>query len=281
MIGTPDAVAGHSRLQERGEPAAALRRARARSMSSSTRSSRSSSSSTAVRIDRSSVLQERLPSWSVRTQLVELSRNFGSFAAIAAGLRACRRRLLRRASRPICRSRPSSSSSSTGCSSTGEADIVFGHRTGRADPGRRSCSRSRSGGSIAASSCRTCRRAASTSSAARAQVRDRLLELRELNTNLIALLFWLGFRRAFVPYERRPRLEGRSAWTFGRKFRYALDSIFSFTDLPIRALLFLGALGTACAVVGAVTVFVGWATRPYPGARLHAADAGRSRSSAA
>ena len=32
------------------------------------------------------VLRGRLPQWHLRTQLVELSRNFGSFAAIAAGL---------------------------------------------------------------------------------------------------------------------------------------------------------------------------------------------------
>jgi hypothetical protein len=89
-------------------------------------------------------------------------------------------------------------------------------------------------------------------------VRDRLLELREVNTNLVALLLWLGFRRAFVPYERRPRLEGRSAWTFGRKVRYALDSVFSFTDLPIKLLLILGATATGGAMVAAVTVLVAW-----------------------
>ncbi len=32
------------------------------------------------------ILRETLPTWRVRTQLVELCRNFGSFAAIAAGL---------------------------------------------------------------------------------------------------------------------------------------------------------------------------------------------------
>ena len=68
----------------------------------------------------------------------------------------------------------------------------------------------------------------------------------------------MGFRRAFVPYERRPRLEGRSAWSFGRKLRYALDSVFNFTDLPIRALLLLGATGTLFAIVAGVTVFVFW-----------------------
>ena len=95
-------------------------------------------------------------------------------------------------------------------------------------------------------------------------VRDHVAEMREVNTNLIALLFWLGFRRAFVPYERLARREGRSAWTFGRKLRYALDSVFAFTDLPIRALLLLGTAGTTFAIVAALTVFVGWSTGHVP-----------------
>ena len=96
------------------------------------------------------------------------------------------------------------------------------------------------------------------------QVRDRLLELKESHTNLVALVLWVGFRRAFVPYDRQPRLEGRSQWTAGRKLRYAIDSVFSFTDLPIRALLFLGVAGTAFAVVAALTVFVMWALGRIP-----------------
>jgi polyisoprenyl-phosphate glycosyltransferase len=88
--------------------------------------------------------------------------------------------------------------------------------------------------------------------------------MKELNTSLIALLFWVGFRRMFVPYERRARLEGRSAWTIGQKFRYALDSIFSFTDLPIKALLLLGVVGTSAACIAGATVFVGWSLGHIP-----------------
>jgi hypothetical protein len=130
---------------------------------------------------------------------------------------------------------------------TGEADVVFGHRTGRADGW---FSQATSGGFwwlyrrfVVKDMPRTgidvfgCTR----------QVRDRLLELREVNTNLIALLLWLGFRRAFVPYERRPRREGRSAWTIAKKFRYAIASGVSFTDRTIKALLVLGLLGTTAA----------------------------------
>jgi glycosyltransferase involved in cell wall biosynthesis len=83
-------------------------------------------------------------------------------------------------------------------------------------------------------------------------VRDRLLQLREPTTNLIALFFWLGFRRAYVPYDRQRRLHGRSAWTLAKKLRYGFDSLFSFTDLPIRLLLLLGVVGAVTAVVFAV-----------------------------
>jgi len=203
------------------------------------------------------ILQSRLPAWPVRSRLVELARNFGSFAAIAAGLRegggeyfAVMAADLQEPPALILRFLESMQ--------TGEADVVFGVRERRADPWtsrllsdgfwrlyRRFVVPDMPRGGIDVFGCTR-------------QVRDRLGEMRELQTNLVALLLWLGFRRAFVPYERQPRLEGRSAWTFGRKLRYAVDSVFSFTDLPIRILLAVGAGGTLAAVIAAVVVFVNW-----------------------
>lgn len=88
------------------------------------------------------------------------------------------------------------------------------------------------------------------------QVRDRLLTLRESHTNLIALLLWLGYRQVFVPYQRLERLEGASSWTFAKKLRYSVDSIFNFTDLPIRFLLGAGVLGTLSSVFVAAVVLI-------------------------
>jgi polyisoprenyl-phosphate glycosyltransferase len=84
------------------------------------------------------------------------------------------------------------------------------------------------------------------------RVRDRLMELREPTVNLAAQLFWLGFRRAFVTYERQRRMRGRSGWTLAKKLAYAFDSLFSFTDLPIRFLLLVGVLGTLSASIYAI-----------------------------
>ena len=66
------------------------------------------------------------------------------------------------------------------------------------------------------------------------KVRDQLTALSERNSSLVGLLFWIGFRRKSLPYERARREIGKSAWTFSKKWQYLLDSVYSFSDFPIR-----------------------------------------------
>lgn len=87
----------------------------------------------------------------------------------------------------------------------------------------------------------------------RAVVRS-VLDIQEPNSSLIAQLFWVGFRRSFVPYCRREREHGTSAWTFTRRMRYMMDSIFSFSDLPILMVLWFGVAG--CLLSLAFGIFV-------------------------
>lgn len=203
------------------------------------------------------ILRDRLPSWPVRSQLIELSRNFGSFPAITAGLRHGRGNLFAALAADL-QEPPELVLEFYRLLKSGDADVVFGHRTGRADGWisqaasewfwrlyRRFVVKDMPRSGIDVFGCTR-------------QVRDQVMELKEINTNLIALLLWLGFRRAFVPYKRQARLEGQSAWTIAKRFRYAFDSVFSFTDLPIKALLFLGIIGTTTACLASVTVFVAW-----------------------
>ncbi len=203
------------------------------------------------------ILRSRLPGWPVRSQLLELSRNVGSFAAITAGLAAGRGDYFAVMAADM-QEPPDLILQFLQRLQSGKADVTFGHRVGRADPFwsrilsdgfwrlyRRFVVKEMPKGGVDVFGCTR-------------QVRDHLVGLKEAGTNLIALLLWLGFRREFVAYERRPRLEGRSAWTFGRKVRYAVDSVFSFTDLPIRLLLFLGVTGTLAAVVASAVVYTYW-----------------------
>lgn len=208
-------------------------------------------------------LASHLPAWQVPSRLVELSRNFGSFAAIGAGLEHASGEHLAVMAADL-QEPPELVLEFQRLLASGEADVVLGVRTGRADPFwsrwlsesfwrvyRRFVVREMPPGGVDVFGCTR-------------QVRDRLVALTEAHTNLMALVLWLGFRRAFVPYERRRRQEGRSGWTLGRKLRYAIDSVFSFTDLPIRLILLLGVLGTAFAAVAGLTVFVMWSLGRIP-----------------
>lgn len=96
--------------------------------------------------------------------------------------------------------------------------------------------------------------------------RDQLLRLEESRSSLVAQLFWLGFRRKLVSYDRLQRRHGASAWTFSKKVDYMMDSVFAFTDLPIRALFVVGIAGVALSLLmGAITAvarLTGWIAVP-------------------
>lgn len=88
------------------------------------------------------------------------------------------------------------------------------------------------------------------------EFRDRLVSLEEANSSLIGLIFWLGFKREEINYTRVARKHGESAWTFKKKINYLLDSIFSFTDLPVRLLTLFGLLGITISSLLTVIILV-------------------------
>ena len=86
--------------------------------------------------------------------------------------------------------------------------------------------------------------------------RDQLIALPESNSSLVGLVFWVGFQRAYISYSRAPRAKGKSAWTFSKKLRYVSNSVFAFSDLPIRLLLLFGVTGVCIAATLATIVLV-------------------------
>jgi len=201
------------------------------------------------------ILRETLPALPLRTQVLSLSRNFGSFAAIAAGLERARGDNMAVMAADL-QEPPELIRQFFEALDAGRADIVFGVRGGRSDPWlseiasnlfwflfRKLVIKDLPRGGVDVFGCTR-------------EVRDRLLQLQGVDSNLIALLFWLGYRREYIVYERQRRLEGKSAWTFGRKLRYCLNSIFNFTDLPIQLLLYSGAIALLLAVSASILVIV-------------------------
>lgn len=185
------------------------------------------------------LLRDALPSQPFRSKLALLSRNFGSFAAIRAGLELCESdryavmaadlqeppELVLKMDK-VLRSEP--------------IDIVVGTREDRNDPAlsripaqffwwlyRKYVIREVPPGGVDVFGCNRA-------------FRDTLLKLDERHSSLIAQIFWLGFRRKLISYVRQPRQHGESAWTLRKKINYLMDSVFAFTDLPIRLLIRVG-----------------------------------------
>lgn len=184
-------------------------------------------------------------------RVVEHSRNFGSFAAIRTGMRLARGERIAVMAADL-QEPPELVIEFLRRLAAGGVDVVAGERASREDRGdvmsklywrlyRRFVVPEIPPEGVDVFACT-------------AAVRDVICSLESVNTSLVAQLFWVGFRRQLVPYERRPS-EGPSGWTFRRKLRYLSDSVFAFTDLPVRILWLAGILGLCLGViVGSIAV---------------------------
>ncbi|MCX5789984.1 MAG: glycosyltransferase family 2 protein [Elusimicrobia bacterium] len=201
------------------------------------------------------VLKRELPREPFSSRLLVLSRNFGSFAAIRAGLAEGSGPLFAVMAADL-QEPPELLLRFHQILREGATDVVVGTRESREDPWpARTASRlfwwlyrtfidsEMPPGGVDVFACT-------------AQFKDCILSLNEANSTLVGLIFWVGFRRMVVGYRRRARSRGRSAWTLGRRMKYFFDSVFAFSDLPVRILMAAGLLSFLVSVVFALVVAV-------------------------
>lgn len=86
------------------------------------------------------------------------------------------------------------------------------------------------------------------------QVVAELNRIGDKNTNLMALIFWMGYPHVTIPYIRRRRKKGKSRWTMGKKINLFIDSFVGFSSAPIRILSLAGVVAATLAFVYAGVV---------------------------
>jgi dolichol-phosphate mannosyltransferase len=74
------------------------------------------------------------------------------------------------------------------------------------------------------------------------RVLSELRNMRERTRYLRGMVSWLGFRHAFVDYDRPDRNDGKAGYSFGQLIKLAMDGFFSFSRVPLRIGLFLGVI---------------------------------------
>ena len=85
-------------------------------------------------------------------------------------------------------------------------------------------------------------------------VLDAFRQFNEININVVALLTWMGFRQVTIYYTKRARMIGKSGWSLGKKVKLMIDSIMSFSYLPIRLMSYSGLIIAFLGFVYAVVI---------------------------
>jgi glycosyltransferase involved in cell wall biosynthesis len=178
----------------------------------------------------------------LEVKLIHHSRNFGSFSSIRTGFRYTSADFVGVISADL-QEPPGLLLSFFEQLENTSVDIVFGSRTSRTDPilsrifssvywffYKKFINKEIPKNGVDVFACKK-------------SVVDVINQFNETNTSLVGMLFWVGFNREFQKYERLERQHGKSAWTFKKKMEYMSNSVFAFSDLPIRIIRTLGVLG--------------------------------------
>ena len=83
---------------------------------------------------------------------------------------------------------------------------------------------------------------------------DAILEVGEYNRFSKGIFSWVGFKTAYVEYENRERVAGQTTWSFFKLFKYSIDGIINFSEMPLNLAIMLGL--TICTLTIFFLIFV-------------------------
>lgn len=75
-------------------------------------------------------------------------------------------------------------------------------------------------------------------------------EMKEYDRFLRGMFSFVGFKQIAVPFDRDPRHDGKSEYTFKKQVKLAKAGIFSFSDVPLRFVSHLGFYVSILSIIG-------------------------------
>jgi glycosyltransferase involved in cell wall biosynthesis len=90
------------------------------------------------------------------------------------------------------------------------------------------------------------------------QIANNIKNINEKNSNIMNLIFWLGFEYDTISYVRKKREKGKSKWTISKKAKLVIDSFIGFSYIPIKILPVLGIIFSLSSFIFGGYVFLNW-----------------------
>jgi len=98
------------------------------------------------------------------------------------------------------------------------------------------------------------------------RVIEALKRTRERNRFLRGLVSWVGFNQIGIEYDRDSRHAGSTKYPVSKMFRFAMDGITAFSEVPLRFASYFGFIVSAFAFVYAIIVLImKFEHRNFPG----------------
>ncbi len=69
---------------------------------------------------------------------------------------------------------------------------------------------------------------------------DAILSMGEYNRFSKGIFGWIGFRTCWLPYKNVERVAGETKWNFWKLFKYAIDGIINFSQMPLHIASWFG-----------------------------------------
>lgn len=85
---------------------------------------------------------------------------------------------------------------------------------------------------------------------------EAILSMNEYNRFSKGIFGWVGFKTYWLSYENIERVAGETKWNFWKLFRYAIDGIINFSQVPLSIASWFGILMTSVSFLGLIFVIL-------------------------
>ncbi len=85
---------------------------------------------------------------------------------------------------------------------------------------------------------------------------DAIVEMGENNRFSKGIFGWIGFRTYWLPYKNVERIAGETKWSFWKLFKYSIDGIVNFSQVPLSIASIGGIILTLVAFIMVVVVAI-------------------------
>lgn len=94
------------------------------------------------------------------------------------------------------------------------------------------------------------------------QMVDAVVSMSEYNRFSKGIFSWVGFRTKYIEYNNVERSAGETSWSIWKLFKYSLDGITDFSEIPLSIASWTGVMSFFVAVIGLIFIVIRAITVP-------------------